>query len=480
MDYGGNKFKDKKVLVIGLGKSGLAAIKQLMPFAGSIIALDNNPSVKIKPWIKKISDPGHKLRVILDCNVNKRVELLKNIDIIVVSPGICSDIPLVRSADEMGTPVISEIELGWQLLKKKERDKTIAVTGTNGKTTVVTLLQEVISASGAGCIACGNIGNPLTSTIGEKPNGNLVRVIEVSSFQLERIIEFKPRIGIILNITDDHIDRHCSINNYADLKFRIFLNANSKDWGIFNIDDKNILSRLEKKQKYSSSKINIIRYSLYDGIDAEIYYDNNKIFYSICNKRGSIDLSGVGLFGKHNISNIMSVISASKILNINNRIIEKTVKGFKTLEHRLEYVCDVNGIRVFNDSKATNPDATIKALESFDKKITLILGGMDKDMDFSYLVPVLNKRVKNVLLIGQTKEKIFNDIKSFKGAEKQISFRTFNCRSLKDAVDKGLAAAKSGEILLLSPACASFDMFDDYRDRGHKFKKLIMDIKNGK
>ena len=370
--------------------------------------------------------------------------------------------------------------MGWRLLGTGDRARTIAVTGTNGKTTVVTLLQDILESSGLNAIVCGNIGNPLIGTLDVDRNKNIIRVLEISSFQLERIDKFNPRIGIILNISSDHLDRHFTVDEYADIKFRLFLNSASDSWGIFNIDDPHIASRMDRAQSYLSSDMNIVRYSLIEQKDAETYYDSNRISYSICGSSGHIDLYELKLPGRHNISNIMSAVSAAKILEVDDSVMERAINEFRTLEHRLEFVKNISGVKVYNDSKATNPDATIKALESFDSKITLILGGKDKGMDFSSMLPFLDRRVSNIILIGETSQQLFGLIESYTRQKGRSTFKVYTFGSFKDAVMKGLSVAKNGEILLLSPACASFDMFDDYKDRGHQFKKIIESVKNGK
>ncbi len=475
------QLKDKRVLVIGLGKSGRAVIKRIIPLAKSVTAIDSNPSLDIKSEIESLDRIlALKLEVILDPGVNDNTGLLGDKEIVIVSPGVPGDIPVIKHADSLGLPVWSEIEFGWGLLSDIEKQNTIAVTGTNGKTTVVTLLQKILSGAGKNAVVCGNIGNPLTDTIGIETDHELIRVIEISSFQLERIHTFSPKIGIILNISSDHLDRHLSISEYADTKFRLFVNSKTGNWGIFNIDDRYISERLDEGWRYFSKEMNIVRYSLRKESNAETFYNDNSILYSISGKRGFISLYGLNLPGRHNISNIMSAVSAAKILDVEDTVIENIVRGFQTLEHRIEFVAEISGIKIFNDSKATNPDATVKALESFSDKITLILGGKDKGMDFSYMMPYLDKRVSNIILIGETKPKILKALGLYKKQNQKAAFCVYSCNSFEEAVKKGLSSAQSGEILLLSPACASFDMFADYNDRGRQFKKIIMDISNGK
>ncbi len=482
--------RDKKAVVIGLGKSGISVIKKLVPISGHVVAIDNNPLIDVEPSLEFVKEvKGFKLDIILDAKANENIKILDDAKLVVLSPGVSADVGIIVAAEAKNIPVWSELEFGWQLLSDKQKKGTVAVTGTNGKTTVVTLIQKVFNDCGLESVVCGNIGNPLTDTIDSKDilvqsadaAARLKRVIEVSSFQLEKIIDFHPFISILLNITSDHIDRHFSMERYADLKFKILFNASPGDWGIFNIDDRYIAEGLKKRNDFRGRGLNIIKYSLCDKPDARVYFKNSKIFYNIKESSGAIDLSHVRLLGPHNISNIMSVISAAKIYGLKDDEIEASLNRFTPLEHRIEFVADVKGVKVYNDSKATNPDATIKALESFGTQVTLILGGKDKDMDFTVLLPVLKEKVLSLVLIGETKQKILSIINTGQRdgppKEEKTGYEVIVCDSMEEAVDKGLEITESGNILLLSPACASFDMFLDYKDRGNKFKKLVLDKK---
>ncbi|MBM3700225.1 MAG: UDP-N-acetylmuramoyl-L-alanine--D-glutamate ligase, partial [Actinobacteria bacterium] len=342
--------------------------------------------------------------------------------------------------------------------------------------TTVTLIDKILQNSGKKSVVCGNIGNPFLGTLKNK-NRSLIRVIEISSFQLERCISFNPFVSVILNITSDHLDRHHSLDNYAEIKFSIFKNASLQNWAVLNIDDSVISRKLPGAQKLQKNKINVIRYSILKK-DSEIFYKDKFIFYNICKRQGSINISNAVLCGNHNILNMMAAVAAAKAFNIPDGSIEKTINTFVPLEHRQEYVCTINGIRVYNDSKATNPDATIKALESFDRQVTLILGGKDKDMDFSVMLPCLDQRVLNLILIGETKIKILKMLENHEKQASGLPYNVFVCSTFQEAVEKGLEVTQKNNVLMLSPACASFDMFKSYRDRGNKFKDII--LKNNK
>ncbi|MCL4415192.1 MAG: UDP-N-acetylmuramoyl-L-alanine--D-glutamate ligase [Actinobacteria bacterium] len=471
--------KNKNILVLGLAKSGISVIKKLALLPVSVLGMDSNPCIDIESNFKEIKKTkSFKLEIKLDEKINENTDIIKGIDLTIVSPGIPNNIAIIKEADKRGIPIWSEIEFAWKLMPDQSKKKTIGVTGTNGKTTVVTLIEKILAESGREAVACGNIGNPLINTIDCGYSKNAIRVIEISSFQLERIYTFKPHVAVLLNITNDHMDRHYTMDNYADIKFKIFSNLDGSDWGIFNVDDILINKKLKEKNYYCQSNLNIIKYGFNKSNrqtgDNFIYYKDNNIYYEIKGNAGKIDISKMNLIGEHNILNIMACLGSAKIFNVDDASIEKNVKNFKTLQHRIEFIEIVNGIRCFNDSKATNPDSTIKALSSFNKEVTLILGGKDKEMDFSALLAYLNDTVLNLILIGETKNKILNLIKK----QKETGYEVYLCNSLEEAVNKGFEVTEPGDVFLLSPACASFDMFSDYKDRGRKFKNLILKRKN--
>jgi len=477
-----NYLKNKNILVVGLGKSGISVIKNLASLPVSVFGIDNDSCIDIESNLAEIKKTkGFKLEIRLDEKINEDIDIIKGVDLVVISPGVSNDIDIIKEADKRRIPVWSEIEFAWKLMSDQSKKKTIGITGTNGKTTVVTLIEKILLKAGREAIVCGNIGNPLINTIDRRYSEDTIRVIEISSFQLERIYSFKPHVAVVLNITNDHMDRHHTMDNYADIKFKIFSNLDRFDWGIFNIDDILIDKKLQEKKYHSDSNLNIIKYSFKkprqhasDTSDNFIHYKDNNIYYKIKGNTGKIDISKINLVGEHNILNIMACLGSAKIFDVDDASIEKAVKNFKTLEHRIEFIEIIKNIRCFNDSKATNPDSTIKALSSFKKEVTLILGGKDKEMDFNMLLPYLSDTVLNLILIGETKNKILNLIKK----QKKIDYDVYPCDCLKEAVDKGFEVTKPGNVFLLSPACASFDMFKDYKDRGEKFKNLILERKN--
>jgi UDP-N-acetylmuramoylalanine--D-glutamate ligase len=467
------------LLVIGLGKTGISVIKKMHDVCSSITAVDSNPELELETAFGGNCYKSYdNLKAIIGKEHLDEKEISKEINLMIVSPGVPGDMPLVRYAGERGIPVWSELELAWRLLDAGEQKRTVAVTGTNGKTTVVKLIGEILNSSGKNCVVCGNVGLPLIDTVnitGEDKiaasntvNKKLIRVIEVSSFQMERVYRFKPYIGVILNVTSDHMDRHRTLDNYGRLKLKLFENQDSSGRAVFNADDSYIargVAAMLKKQKQLPV---FLRYGIKKEEGMDIFYKEGQIFYNIDKEKGKINVKDSPLRGKHNIYNIMASAASSLLLGVDKKNIERTVNNFKPLGHRLEYLGSVKKVRCFNDSKSTNPDATAAALGDFEKDVTLIMGGKDKDMDFSELINILNKKVKNLILIGESSEKIYKLI-----AEHDFNYKVFRCRTLEEAVNRGFEAAKPGEVLLLSPACASMDMFKDYRERGNKFRSLV-------
>jgi len=470
--------KNKNLLVIGLGKTGISVIEKVLDLCSSITGIDSNPELNLDDAFGVYQYAGRdNLKIILGKSISGEKEIIEKTDLVIVSPGVPDNIPIIKLAGENRIPVWSELELAWRLLSKEEQDRTIAVTGTNGKTTVVTLIGKILDDSGNNCVVCGNVGLPLIDTIDTENTytnlrKDLIRVIEVSSFQLERVYDFKPHISVILNITSDHIDRHETFENYGDLKLKLLANQNKKDWSIINIDDRYINKKIQAISKRRDQLPELVKFSLEPKDGTDIFYKDNHIHYQIGRSRGTINIKNALLKGKHNISNIMASIAPAVLMRINKKSMEKTIKNFNPLDHRMEYLGYIRGLRCFNDSKSTNPDATMVAINDFGKEVTLIMGGKDKNMDFSELIPVLNKKVKNLILIGETASSIHEQV-----IKSTCDYKVYKCGTLEAAVKKGFKVASPGEVLMLSPACASMDMFKDYKERGNKFKNLIISEK---
>lgn len=470
--------RGKNLLVIGLGKTGISVINKTLGLSGSITGIDSNPGLNLKS-LDLVEDyhPDSKLKIVLDKKATENKKVLENIDLVIASPGVPGDKPIFKFAKNLGVPVWSELELAWRLMNSEQQKNTVAVTGTNGKTTVVKLIGKILSDAGIENIVCGNVGLPLIESIilnvpKKDPSSSIFRIIEVSSFQLEKIYSFKPHIAILLNITSDHLDRHGSLDAYGELKLKLFSNQDKDGWAVVNIDDEYIVKRIKKIHKGSKDSPELITFSTRQDKKADIYYRDGHIYYKVGDKKGSISTGGINLIGMHNISNIMAAIVPAVIYGLSRQDLESSVKRFKPLDHRLEYLGKINKIRCFNDSKSTNPDATIVAIADFKKEVTLIMGGRDKDMDFNILLTRLDEKVKNLILIGEAAPKIFGLVK-----KAGFSYKAYISDSLKDAVSKGFSITGPGEVLMLSPACASMDMFKDYIERGNKFKELVKTFK---
>ncbi len=446
------ELKNKEVLVVGFGRTGEALVEFL---------LSRNARVKVSE-IKKKEEMERKAKKWLSENVefefgeHKEETFLKS-DLIVLSPGV-PPIPQIEKAKKMGIKVISEIELAFQYLK----GKIIGVTGSNGKSTTTTLIHQILKTAGLKTYLAGNIGFPLISYV-SLSSENDIFVVELSSFQLKYIEKFRPDIAIFLNITPDHLDWHPDFNDYYECKKNIFLSQTSEDFAILNADDPKIwILRNEISAE-------VYPFSRKKKFERGAYIENEYIFVSTDNGKMELDTKKILLRGPHNQENIMASALAVSLLGISGEIVKKVLSNFKGLEHRLEKVTTINGVEFYNDSKATNVDATLKSLQSFNKNIILILGGRDKHGDFTKLRGEIKKRVKKLIIIGEAREKIRMALEG--SAHLQYA------GSLEEAVRISFNCAEKGDIVLLAPACASFDMFDNFEHRGKVFKEEVFKLK---
>jgi UDP-N-acetylmuramoylalanine--D-glutamate ligase len=468
-------FHKEKIMVMGLGVTGLPVIKKLLELGNRIIALDNNTSLDWKKIFSAAgSPPEGALDIILAHEQDIHPDILKDVSMIITSPGIPSSNNLFTMASEWSVPVWDELELSWRLLDEIQRSNMIAVTGTNGKTTVVNLMGNILSGAGIKNMVCGNVGSPLLNTIKIDPiarkarHDNVIRVVEVSSFQLERTYSFKPGTAVLLNITSDHIDRHGCIEEYAGMKMKLFSNQKSSDFAIVNIDDRVSASKTEEISAIKDGP-SLLKYSMDKKNAPDIWYGDGNIYYELPSSKGNINIKGSLLKGNHNISNTLAAAAASLLAGASPEIIGLSVKNFKPLSHRMEYLGEIAGIRCINDSKSTNPDSVMAALRDFSREVTIIMGGLDKDMDFTPVLPSIEASVNSIILIGQSALRME---KLFRGLEEEIN--VYKCSSMEEAVKKGFEVTRPGDVLLLSPGCASMDMFRDYKDRGEQFKKAVM------
>jgi UDP-N-acetylmuramoylalanine--D-glutamate ligase len=446
---------NKRVLVVGLGKSGVASALFLKSRGARVTVSDARPTDQLGdgiPWLLDhgitVETGGHGERT------------FQGQDLIVVSPGVPVSAPSLVQARALGEPVIGEIELAAQFLSSP----MVALTGSNGKTTTTTLVGEILKASGFPTLVGGNIGTPAISLV-EQATPDSIVVLEVSSFQLETIQTFRPKVAVILNITADHLDRHQTFAAYADAKARIFENQQPADFTVLNADDP------ASPELAGRTKAQVFRFSRTQEIEAGAYVDRgaaakDQIVFRDANGRQPImAVSEIPLKGSHNVENVLAAVCVAALMGCPPERIRRAVGAFKAVEHRLEYVLSVLGVEYYNDSKATNVDATRKALESFPANVHLILGGKDKGSDYSVLNDLLRSRVKRVYTIGAAAEKI----------ESQIGGTTdiVRAETLERAVKQAAASARSGDVVLLAPACASFDQFENYEHRGRVFKEVV-------
>ena len=435
----------KRISIIGGGVSGLGA---------ALLAKSKNNYV----FLSEKNQLNNKTKQILKSNgINyeegHHSKTLLSSDLIIKSPGISDDSLIVKQIKDKGVPIISEIEYGFE----NTDSKIIAVTGTNGKTTTCLMLKHIFNQTALNVLLAGNVGNSLCRELSLKNNYDII-VLEVSSFQLENINKFQPDISVILNISDDHLDRYSNFNEYRMSKFKITKNQKKEDYLIYNYDDESL--------KDLKTKANKIPFSLKREFENGVYLKKNKININLKNKKMTIDQ--LSLNGKHNIYNSMAAAISARVFEISDSLIRKSLQDFQNVEHRLESVLKVNNIEFINDSKATNVHATWYALESMNSTIVWIAGGVDKGNNYDELFDLVKNKVKAIIVLGDDKK--IN--KSFKSAVEKI----INVGSMKEAVNLSYDLSSDGDCVLLSPACASFNLFKSFEDRGSKFKEAVRQL----
>jgi UDP-N-acetylmuramoylalanine--D-glutamate ligase len=451
------ELNNKRVLVVGLGKSGVASALFLKAHGARVTVSDTKSGDELRNEIPILLDHG----ITVETGGHGE-RTFRGQDLIVVSPGVPVDAPALVQARTLGGEVIGEIELASQFLP----GPMVAITGSNGKTTTTTLAGEILTAGGFPTLVGGNIGTPAISLV-EQAKPETVIVLEVSSFQLETVRAFHPKVAVVLNVTPDHLDRHKTFEAYADAKSRIFENQRSNDFAVLNADDPTCAAMAQR------TKADVFWFSQQKEVRQGAWVHDGSILF----RRGDLgkneqnqimQVSEIPLKGAHNLENVLAATCAGALMGCAPEKIRQAVCDFKAVEHRLEFVATIDGVDYYNDSKATNVDATIKAIESFPANIHLILGGKDKGSDYSVLNDLLQKRVKNVYTIGAAAEKIESQI-----ASKSGKFEVLHAETLENAVRKAHAAAQPGDVVLLAPACASFDQFKNYEHRGQVFKEIV-------
>lgn len=481
-------FKNMNILVAGLARSGTGAANLLSLLGAKVTVADKKPRSSLEGYIAKLLP---EVKVITEGNT---VDVFEGADMIVVSPGVPLYIPPLVHAKEKGVPIISELELAYQIIQSyacscgelpAAAPAFIGITGTNGKSTTTTLIDVMLREAGYRTLLGGNIGNALTGEIFKGFSGQPgvskgltadYIVAEISSFQLEAVEKFRPGVAAILNISPDHLDRYESMEDYINAKAEIFRNQTPDDFLILNADDPVITdlynSRLNNKSLKLPRALFFSRRKEVEGVYAKegtVYCNFRKgvLPYAPIDSE-LIKVDEIRIKGVHNLENAMAASLAAMVSGSSLETVRNVLKDFSGLEHRLEFVSEINGVRYINDSKGTNTGAVARSLESFDN-VVLIMGGLDKGSDFSVLRDLIEKKVKHLILLGEAKDKIADAIGT--------ASETHKAGSLEEAVLLSESKAVPGDAVMLSPACASFDMFEDFEDRGRKFKEAVGKLK---
>lgn len=445
----------KRVLVVGLARTGVATALFCAARGAVVTATDIRGASQLGDCVEQLRGAGVRLEFGEQTGI-----ILQGQDLVVPSPGVPADAPLLLRARESRIPVWSEIELAGRFL----RGRLIGITGSNGKTTTTSLIEHILRAAGFPAVLAGNIGTPLIAQV-EKTTEETVTVAELSSFQLELIESFRPNIAVFLNLTPDHLDRHKTLDAYGAAKARIFANQTRNDAAVLNADD-------AASAAYAPAHSRVFWFSRKKMVMPGAYVRDGKIVFAHHGEEELIiPVDQLPLPGAHNLENVLAAVVATRLAGVRPAQIEAGIKSFAGVEHRIEFVAEIHGVRYFNDSKATNVDATLKALDSFPGRILIILGGKDKDSDYTQLRTSLREKAILALLIGAAAEKI----------ERQIDGSVAIQRSgtLENAVAAAFHSAHAGDIVLLSPACASFDQFLNYEHRGRVFKELVHRLEKG-
>ena len=446
----------KRVLVFGSGKSGIGAADLLEQVGACPVIYDGNEAVDKEAVLHKITHL--KSAEIYAGELPEEVK--KSLDLVVLSPGVPTDIPVVKEFYQQGLPVWGEVELAY----RTGRGRVLAITGTNGKTTTTALLGKIMKDAEDSVFVVGNIGTPYTSKALEMKD-NTTTVAEISSFQLETIEKFKPAVSAILNITEDHLNRHHTMEEYIRVKELIVKNQTADDFCVLNYEDpvlRKFGENIVPKTVYFSSERKL---------EQGIYLDGDQIILKTAEEEIPIVRTGdLKLLGKHNFENVMAAVAMAYYAGVSVESIVKSICEFTAVEHRIEYVTEKNGVVYYNDSKGTNPDAAIKGIQAMNRPTYLIGGGYDKGSSYDEWINAFEGKVRALVLIGQTKEKIKE------AAERLNACPCILCEDLEEAVKICASKAQPGEAVLLSPACASWGQFDNYEQRGDMFKEYVRDL----
>jgi UDP-N-acetylmuramoylalanine--D-glutamate ligase len=446
---GGMDLRGKRVLVVGLARTGVATSLFCATRGARVTATDSRGESEIGETVAKLKEAG----VALELGSHREKTFLEQ-DLIVPSPGVPADEEHLQAARAKGITIWSEIELAYRFLK----GRLIAITGSNGKTTTTSLVEHILKMAGMQTILAGNIGTPLIGCV-DAMKDDTCTVVELSSFQLELIDTFRPHIGVFLNLTPDHLDRHHTMEAYGAAKARLFENQIGEDAAILNADD-------AATTPCAPSLPRVYWFSRKQRVAEGAYLRGQEIVFR---QHGAeevlLKLEDIPLAGSHNVENVLAAAATTRLAGAPAKAIAKGVQSFPGVEHRLEFVAEIGGVRYYNDSKATNVDATLKALDAFPGRILIILGGKDKGSDYTVLRKPLREKAILALLIGAAAEKIEEQISGSVALER--------AETLDRAVETASHAAQRGDVVLLAPACASFDQFQNYEHRGRAFKDLV-------
>ena len=445
--------KGRKVLVFGAGISGIGAAGLLEANGADVILYDGNE--KLDPASLKEQLGEKSGAAVLTGKLPQ--ETITSLDMAVLSPGVPTDLPVVLAMKEAGVQVIGEIELAYQFGK----GDVLAITGTNGKTTTTSLLGQIMKQAREEVYVVGNIGNPYTAVAGQMTE-QAVTVAEISSFQLETIREFRPKVSAILNITPDHLNRHHTMEAYIEAKENIAVNQTEDDFCILNYEDRLL------REFGENLRAKVLYFSSQRKLEEGIFLEDGGIVLCLNGQKETIcHVDELQILGTHNHENVMAAAAMAYVYGVPAQTIRKSVLSFGGVEHRIEYVAEKNGVAYYNDSKGTNPDAAIKGIRAMKRPTVLIGGGYDKDSEYTEWIESFDGKVKKLILLGQTREKIARD------AEKCGFTDYVFADSFEEAVHMAVKEAVSGDAVLLSPACASWDMFPSYEVRGDKFKEIV-------
>ncbi len=453
--------KNKNILVIGLGISGLSTVKVLDKLGANIIILDSKTRQELASNLEEIRGVEYKL--ISDVNSLEEIK----IDLAIKSPGVPPYAEHIQYIKSRGIDLITDIELAYKLAEDMGGRKFIAITGTNGKTTTTSLVGKILKEAGLKTHIVGNIGVGILDSILESGEED-VFLIEASSFQLNDIKDFRPDISLILNLTSDHVDWHESYKNYIEAKKNIFKNQTNQDIAIFNFQDETL------KNIQDEVGANLLGFSLDEELDQGIFIREDEIVIRAEKEILPImKVAEVPLEGKHNLENVLSSLLIAYYMDVDLKRAVTSVKNFQAIEHRLEFVDQLDGVNFYNDSKGTNIQSSIKAVEAIDSPIILLVGGYDKKIEFDSFIKGFAGKVKHMLVMGESQEKIIN-------AANRNGFHNYSpVEDMKEAIEKALKLSQPGDNILLSPACASWGMYDNYEERGKDFKDKIHSLKEG-